>query len=729
MSFLLSELNEEQIKPVLDTEGAVLVTAGAGSGKTRLLTHRIVYLVTEKNVSPYNILAITFTNKAANEMRERIKRMVPEAAYSMVISTFHSMCVRILRQFIDRVGYTKSFSIYGEDEKERVIKNIIKSKQYQAENLVKDAISAISDAKNAGITASEYAEFDESRENSEEIEKIFLDYEKELKRNNALDYDDLLIVTLKLLRKNADARNYCQERFRYIHVDEFQDTNSVQYELVRIIGAKYGNVFVVGDEDQSIYGWRGANFQNIFNFKEDFVGCRVYKLEQNYRSTKNILNAANRLIKNNTARLDKTLWTENVEGESIEYLRANTESDEANAVASSIAGLVRSGKCKFSDIAVLMRMNALTRSFEEKMMSYGIPHKVFGGFKFFERKEIKDLIAYMKLVSNPADDEALIRIINFPKRGIGDNTVAQVRNYARITGRSMCDVILNIATNEDLPLSIVKKLGEFSALLKSLFNQENDECVTDFVTRMISVLQLHVVYGGDDDDSKNRLLHLEEFIASVKQFEENNGISTLEDYLQMISLYSDTDEMDGSDYVTLATVHSAKGLEFKVVYLIGMEEGIFPIIRISSTSDEEEERRLCYVAITRAQEKLFITSVASRFMYGQRKIQFPSRFLKEIGIGQSRPVGYAPKADSANVSAAPKAAPPKPHPQDVKPQKSAKDLSLFEAGVRVRHPKFGEGKIASVSEEHGGKYAVVVFGNVGKITLALEYAPIEVITE
>ena len=728
MSFLLSELNEEQLKPVLDTEGAVLVTAGAGSGKTRLLTHRIAYLITDKNVSPYNILAITFTNKAANEMRERLERMVPDAAQSMLISTFHSMCVRILRQFIDRVGYNKNFSIYGEDEKERIVKNIVKSKQYDSDNIVKDAIWAISDAKNEGHSPSEYAKINEFRENADEIGEIFAEYEKELKRNNALDYDDLLTVTLKLLRENADAREYCQNRFRYIHVDEFQDTNTVQYELVRIIGAKYGNVFVVGDEDQSIYGWRGANFQNIFNFKEDFIGCRVYKLEQNYRSTKTILSAANRLIKNNTTRLDKTLWTENDDGDSIEYLRANTESDEANAVASSIASLVRNDEYKYSDIAVLMRLNALTRSFEEKMLGYGIPHKVFGGFKFFDRKEIKDLIAYLKLVSNPSDDEALMRIINFPKRGIGDNTVAQVRNYARITGRSMCEVIVNIAANEDLPLSVIKKLGGFSELLKSLFEQKDDESLTDFVVRMITLLQLNIVYGGDDEENRNKRMHIEEFVASVEQYEQNNGVSTLEDYLQMISLYSDTDEMDGSDFVSLATVHSAKGLEFKVVYLVGMEEGIFPIIRMNSTTDDEEERRLCYVAITRAKKRLFITSVASRFMYGQRKIQFPSRFLKEIGIGQNYAVGYAPKPRATYDTTEKKAATPiKSHPQDVKPQKSTKDLSAFAPGVHVRHPKFGEGTVLSVSDERGGKYAAVVFGKVGKITLALEYAPLEVI--
>lgn len=724
----MSELNEEQIKPVLDTEGAVLVTAGAGSGKTRLLTHRIAYLVNEKHINPYNILAITFTNKAANEMRERLENMIPESAGAMLISTFHSMCVRILRRFIDRLsGYTKNFSIYGEDEKERIVKSIIKTKEYEGEELFKSAVWAISDAKNSGQTPEEYKSFNDYRENIDEICEIFAEYEKELKKNNALDYDDLLLVTYRLLKENSDALNYCQNRFRYIHVDEFQDTNTIQYELVRIMATGYGNIFAVGDEDQCIYGWRGADFHNIFNFTEDFPDCRIYKLEQNYRSTKNILACANKLIKQNRTRLDKTLWTGNDDGEPIEFLRANSENEEASAVVNSIIGLVRSGRYKFSDIAVLMRLNALSRSFEEKMLQYGIPHKIFGGFKFFERKEIKDLLAYLKLISNPADNEALVRIINFPKRGIGDGTVVQLRNYSAVTGKSLFDICVNIESNADLPLAVIKKISGFSELLQELRQCKDSMNITDFVSHIISVLHLNVLYGGDTEESRDRLMHIEEFVASVKQFEENNEGGTLEDYLQMVSLYSDVEEMDGSDFVSIATVHSAKGLEFKVVYIVGMEEGIFPIIRMDAKDDEEEERRLFYVAITRARERLFVTHSASRFLYGQRKQQMPSRFLKEAGLipVYQSPVRHEPCEKRYYQSQHQTNGQVLRQTAQSAPVKQERDLSAFVVGAEVTHPKFGKGTITSVSDEHDSKYAQVAFDSVGRITLALDYAPLK----
>ncbi len=740
MNSLLEELNEEQIKPVLDTEGAVLVTAGAGSGKTRLLTHRIAYLITEKGVNPYNVLAITFTNKAANEMKERLATMLPESIDGMWISTFHSMCVRILRRFIDRIGYGKNFSIYGEDEKERIVKNVIKAKEYDADELAKKALWSISDAKNAGLAPDEYKKLHDYYDSIDEICVIYAEYQKELRANNALDYDDLLLVTYRLLRENSDALEYCQNRFKYIHVDEFQDTNAIQYDLVRLMGAKYGNVFAVGDEDQCIYGWRGANFENIFNFTNDFAGCKVYKLEQNYRSTQNILSAANMLIKHNTARLDKTLWTGNGEGEPIEFLRAGSESDEANGVVSSIIGLVRSGKYKFSDIAILMRLNALSRSFEERLIQYGIPHKIFGGFKFFERKEIKDLLAYLKLLGNPQDNEALARIINFPKRGIGDGTLAQLRNYGAVTGKSIAEIILEIDTNPDLPMSVIKKLSGFSELLKALYAKKNETSLSDLVSYIVTALGLRVLYGDDTDECRNRLRNIEEFIASVKQFEEANEGADLSDYLQMISLYSDTEEMDGSDYVSIATVHSAKGLEWKVVYIVGMEEGIFPIIRMDSQDDEQEERRLFYVAITRAREKLFVTYSASRFLYGQRKNMFPARFLKEAGIMRENSYARAQQSYGGYSSSAQKqtkyaqsaqTSSPKPilqRPSD-SPVKQSGDFSGFTAGAKVTHPKFGTGVIVAVTDEHNSKYAQVSFETVGKITLALDYAPIKLLEQ
>ena len=429
MGICLDELDDEQIKPVLDTEGAVLVTAGAGSGKTRLLTHRIAYLVEEKGVDKHSILAITFTNKATLEMRERLEKFGLEHPRDMWIVTFHSFCLRILRMFIDKLSYDKNFSIYGDAEKEHIVKECIKKHDFCSDTIYKKSLWAISDMKMKNVSIEEYQKNHEYMDNIDEICTIIKAYQLELRKNNALDFDDLLIKAYQLLSTSQEVLDYCQNRFRYIHIDEFQDTNTIQYDLVRLIAEKYGNIFAVGDEDQSIYGWRGADFRNIFHFTHDFAGCRVYKLEQNYRSTQNILSAANKLIRHNTQRLDKTLWTGNGEGAPIEFLRAGSEQEEATGVVSSIVGLVRSGQYRFSDIAILMRLNALSRSFEEKLMQYGIPHKVFGGFKFFERKEIKDLLAYLKVLGNPADNEALVRI-----RSLGATAQLRSGNGAQSVG-------------------------------------------------------------------------------------------------------------------------------------------------------------------------------------------------------------------------------------------------------------------------------------------------------
>ena len=723
MNAILDALNEAQRLPVLDTEGAVLVTAGAGSGKTRLLTHRIAYLVLEKGVKPYHILAITFTNKAANEMRERLLTLLPDGAPSMQISTFHSLCVRILRRFADKIGFTRDFSIYGEDEKDKLIKAIVKEKGYDPDQIKKYGWS-ISDAKNEGLSPDEYKETYAYYTNIDEICKVYAAYQAELRKNNALDYDDLLLFTYRLLCENPEALEDCHYRYRYIHIDEFQDTNAVQYKIVRLLAKGYGNVFAVGDEDQCIYGWRGADFENIFRFRRDFPSARVYKLEQNYRSTKNILGAANLLIKHNRTRLDKTLFTESEEGEPIGFLRANTENDEASAVVNSIVGLVRSGEYRYRDIAILMRMNALSRSFEEKLTQYGIPSKVFGGFKFFERKEVKDLLAYLKLVANPADNEAVLRIINVPRRGIGESSIAQLRNYASVSGESLVSALLHIEETP-LPSALIKKLLGFSALIKELCQKVRESSLTDFVLYIIKRLQFKVAYDDGTDEGRDRMLHLDEFAESVRQFEESNAGASLGDYLQMISLYADTDEMDDGDYVSIATVHSAKGLEFKVVYIVGLEDGIFPIVRYDGEDDEEEERRLFYVAITRARKRLFVTYAASRFLYGQRKTMMASRFLKEAALlPQARPATYTqpaatPAPSGKVIRQAPTAA----------PTATKRDLSAFTVGAKVTHPRFGVGEIISISKEQSGTYAQVAFDKAGKINLALEYAPLTLVKE
>ena len=466
MDKILEKLNPEQIKPVLDTEGAVLVLAGAGSGKTRVLTSRIAYLVEEKGVYPSSVLAITFTNKAAKEMKERLSRMV-DGAEKMWICTIHSMCVRILRQYAERIGYNKNFSIYSETERNNVIKKSFAECGETDEKLLKNVKFHIANAKTLGLAPEAYAEKNRDVKNIGSIERVYAAYQAHLKAYNALDFDDLLTETLRLLETDKDALEYLSGRFRYIHVDEFQDTNRVQYEIVRLLSSVHGNLFCVGDDDQSIYGWRGAKIENILEFEKDFKGAKVYKLEQNYRSTKNILKLANSVIKNNGRRKEKELWTENGEGAEAGYFQAATESDEALYVARTISDLMRTKDYDFSDFAVLMRINALTRSFEQEFSKYNIPFKVFGGFRFYERREIKDLLAYLRIINNPFDSEAAVRVINVPKRGIGAKTVETLEAYAEQTGLSVYDAVLAV---DELPLTAGsrQKVKAFGQLLKSL---------------------------------------------------------------------------------------------------------------------------------------------------------------------------------------------------------------------------------------------------------------------
>lgn len=752
MSLDLSTLNEQQIKAACCDKRAVLVTAGAGSGKTRMLTHRIAYLMEEKGVKPYNILAITFTNKAANEMKERLERMIPEAS-GLWVSTFHSMCVRILRRFIDRIGYTRNFSIYSEQEKENVLKRIVKelaedrsSSLYgqdtkELDKLRKRASSIISDAKNEALSADDYFGINDYDDDAEALQTIFEQYEKALKKNNALDFDDLLVKTYVLLKSDSDALSYYRRKFEYIHVDEFQDTNVVQYMLIKILAGDTGNVFVVGDEDQCIYGWRGANIGNIVDFSKDF-DCEIFKLERNYRSTKNILDLANSVICNNSQRLDKTLWTENSDGEQVTVFCARNETNEAEYVADVIKKLVDYGEYSYSDIAVLMRLNALSRTFEERFLAYNIPHKVYGGFKFFERKEIKDLLAYLRLCVNGSDTEALLRIINFPKRGIGAGAVGQLINYSDVMGQSLYATVMGIAENTDLPTALQKKVVPLKNVLAYLSESAEKSKPHELVELLVKLLDLNSVFGDDTEENINRKLNISYFAESIKQYEESNPEATLEDYLQMITLYSDLDGMDdGEDCVALATVHSVKGLEFKVVFVVGCEEGIMPLTRsMDSLNELEEERRLMYVAATRAMQKLYITWAASRFMYSERKYTVPSRFLKEAGfkVGNSQPLAsqareraamYTRSAYDENIAAygSRTGAPSYKTEQTAVKQKDAP--SGFEIGTAVSHRKFGRGKILSLAKEAGGVYAEIEFEKFGKMMLSLQFAPLEIIDE
>ena len=624
---ILEQLNDEQIKPVLQTEGAVLVLAGAGSGKTRVLTSRIAYIVEEKGVPADAVLAITFTNKAANEMKERLSRIV-DVSRSWVC-TIHSMCVRILRMYAESAGVQQNFSIYSETERNNIIKKSFQECDYDDEKLLKSVKYHIGNAKMLGYDPERYAEEMKGDRDVDEVTKVYARYQKHLKENNALDFDDLLNETRNLLKRDDEAREYLAGRFRYILVDEFQDTNAVQFEIIRMLASVHGNLFAVGDDDQSIYGWRGAKIENILHFEKDFKDAKVFKLERNYRSTKNILKLANTVIRHNGRRKDKTLWTEKEDGAHAKVYEAEEESGEARYIAHTIAGLMRQGY-KFSDFAVLMRLNALTRSFEQEFTGDGIPYKVFGGFKFFERKEIKDLLAYLRLINNPFDSEAALRIINFPKRGIGAKTVDTLQNYAFQTESSVYDALLDI---DELGFNsgTKEKLIGFRDLVKKWIIDSQETPVNELVKQIIADTKMREAYADDSDESINKRANIEEFINSVEEYCKLNPDTTLTDYLNQVTLSSDTDEMDDSDYVTLATVHAVKGLEFKCVFICGLEENILPVSRaVENDDDMEEERRLMYVAITRAEDNLYLTRSKSRYLYGKREPTMRSRFLKEL---------------------------------------------------------------------------------------------------
>ena len=771
MDRILEKLNPEQLKPVLDTEGAVLVLAGAGSGKTRVLTSRIAYLVEEKGVYPSSILAITFTNKAADEMRQRLSRMV-DGSEKMWICTIHSMCVRILRQYAERIGYNSNFSIYSDTERTNVVKKAFAECGLEDEKLLKNVKFHIGNAKMLGLSPEEYAEKNRDVKNIGEIVRVYAAYQEHLKAYNALDFDDLLTETLRLLERDKDALEYLSGRFRYIHVDEFQDTNRVQYEIVRLLSTVHGNLFCVGDDDQSIYGWRGAKIENILEFEKDFKGAKVYKLEQNYRSTKNILKLANTVIKNNGRRKDKELWTENDEGREGTYFQAETETEEALYVTRTISDLMREGY-SFSDFAVLMRINALTRSFEQEFAKYTIPFKVFGGFRFYERREIKDLLAYLRIINNPFDSEAVTRVINVPKRGIGAKTVETLEQYAAGTGLSVYDAVLEA---DELPLnaSSKQKVKAFGQLLKNLVLKGMEMSADELVREVINDSGILSMYADDSDESINKKANIDEFVNSVDEFCKLNKGASLADFLNQVTLSSDTDDMDESEYVTLATIHSVKGLEFKVVFVVGMEENVMPVSRASFDDNElEEERRLMYVAITRARERLFLTRSKSRYLYGKREATLQSRFIDELSSVIDVPASRSPYESYARRAADSYSSyrggysgyssygrkfgqdrsredddygyqsdlPPEPQKsagsfsaaaayRQASPRPAAageKDYAAFKAGVKVKHPKFGEGMIVSIKGLGSAMVLSVSFPGLGIKALSAQLAPLTVI--
>ncbi len=617
----LEYLNDRQREAVLYGDGPLLILAGAGSGKTSVLTKRVAYLIKERNVSPKNIVAITFTNKAAKEMKERIIKEVGKEGYDIQISTFHSFGLRIIRENYEKLGYEKNFTIIDSDDSLTVVKKILKEMGIDSTRFNPKFIkNQISSCKNEMVTPEKYKNL-VNDELSDITYKVYKKYQDTLLRNNSLDFDDLLIKPIELFNKYKEVLENYQELFKYVFIDEYQDTNEAQYILSKMISAKYKNICVVGDDAQSIYSWRGANFKNILNFEKDYKNAKVILLEQNYRSTKTILNAANSVIKNNINKKDKNLWTDNSIGEKIKYVRTNDEKDEASYVTREIRNLVNNG-VSLDDIAVLYRTNAQSRTIEEGFLNSNIPYKIVGAFAFYSRKEIKDLLAYLKLIYNTKDDVSLMRIINYPKRKIGAKTIENLSMDALLNGTSMFDVI-----------SSGKEL-EFKKLILEMKEKSEVLSLTETIDMVLDKSGIKSELESEHTlEADIRLENLNEFKSITKTFEEESGIASLEDFLNEVSLVSDVNDQknDNSPKVTLMTIHAVKGLEYKYVFVIGMEENIFP--HINSCEEDggiEEERRLCYVAITRAKEKLYLVNALRRMLYGKTSVNMPSRFINEI---------------------------------------------------------------------------------------------------
>lgn len=740
---LLEQLNSEQIKPVTDTEGAVLVIAGAGSGKTRVLTTRIAYLIEEKGVYPSNIMAITFTNKAADEMKERLRKIV-DGVDDMWVSTIHSMCVKILRRDIDKLGYDKNFTIYDETDKDRVLKRIFEEKQLDVDKLFKTAKNAISNAKNEGLNPDAYKRAYPDFRLADEISKIYADYEDALARANSLDFDDLLVKTYELLVKNPEVAEYYSTKFKYIHIDEFQDTNTIQFNIARILSNVHGNIFVVGDDDQSIYGWRGAKIENILHFDDVYRGAKVYKLERNYRSTKKILQLANLIIASNTNRRQKELWTENDDGVRIETFVGTDENNEAAFVAMQIKSLMARSNCEYSDFAVFMRVNALSRAFEQKFTKYGIPFKVFGGFRFFERKEIKDVLAYLKVINNTYDDESFLRAIACPRRGIGEKTLRELREFCSSVGISLFDGLMRLEQTS-IGSAAKTKLFNFGQLLISFIKFSENHTVDELIDNVLDCTGFLEQFSEKTEENTNKLYNISELKNSAVQFKNDNPTSNLSDYLNSVTLSSDTDDINSDDAVTIATIHAVKGLEYKNVFVAGLDEDILPIARSLNDKDElEEERRLAYVAITRAKERLYLTRAMSRYMYGSRKYMIQSRFLKEAqpilapSIKREEPKreyggynrdnykysddDYTPSGSGYSSSYA------KTMLGGSKPKaNTSAQFSKYKSGVKVKHTKFGEGTVIQVKGEGDNMIADVAFKGVGIKSLSVKFAPMEII--
>ena len=772
MQDILKGLNDKQYEAVVNTEGPCLVIAGAGSGKTKVLTHKIAYLIGEKQVKPWNILAITFTNKAANEMKERIGNLVGDVAADIWMGTFHSICVRILRRFIDRIGFDSSFIIFDTSDQRTLVKACIKSIGLDDKMFTdRSVLSEISNAKNEMLEPEQYTVRANGDFRKEKIALVYEMYQKRLKENNAIDFDDIINYTIKILMENPDILEYYSDKFHYVLVDEYQDTNKAQFTLVTMLASKNGNITVVGDNDQGIYSFRGADISNILNFERDFPGTKIIKLEQNYRCTGNILKAANAVIKNNEVTYKKELWTENEVGNLPAVYSAKNEYDEGTYIAQQIEHLRREEYYKYSDFAILYRMNTQSRAIEEILRRESIPYKIIGGLKFYERKEIKDIISYLRLIQNPSDNLSLKRIINEPKRGIGKTSLDKIEELSINSGVPMYEIIKNA---EQYGLNrVFLNSREFVNAIEELRAKKDDIKISDLIKETLKKSGYTQALENENTiEAENRIENLDEFLTVAIEFEDESADNKLSDFLEGITLSSDIDNMEETEEtVTLMTLHSAKGLEFPVVFLVGMEEGIFPGYKsIGEPKELEEERRLCYVGITRAKEHLFLTCSKQRTIFGSTSCNQVSRFLREIPsdlldgyddalgerqesnsniFGDSKYSWTYGSKDNGNIKTykidknEPKVAAASSSTSNngfmfrtaesflnnltKKSSGTNVDLSKYKEGVRIYHKKFGEGVISNVEPEGDDLKVDIQFDKVGHKRLMAKFANLEII--
>ena len=774
MKDLINELNDKQREAVLNTEGPSLVIAGAGSGKTKVLTHKIAYLIAEKNILPWNILAITFTNKAANEMKQRVENLVGDTAKDIWMGTFHSICVRILRKFIDRIGFDSSFVIFDTSDQRTLIKECLKSLNIDDKLFTdRSVLAEISNGKNEMLEPLSYEVKYTGDHRKTKIAQIYALYQKRLKENNAIDFDDIINFTIKILTENPDVLEYYTEKFKYVLVDEYQDTNKAQFTLVTILASRYGNITVVGDNDQGIYSFRGADISNILNFEKDFPGTKIIKLEQNYRCTGNILNAANAVIKHNEAKYDKKLWTENEEGNLPYIYQGEDEYDEAKYIVGQVNHLKTQEYFKYSDFAVLYRMNSQSRAIEDILRREDIPYKIIGGLKFYERKEIKDTISYLRLISNTSDNLALKRVINEPKRGIGKTSLDNIQEISEKTGASMYDIIKNA---EQYGLNrVFLNSREFIQIIEELKNKKDELLISELIKEVLNKTGYTKALELENTvEAESRIQNLDELLTVAIEFEEEFAENSLNDFLESITLSSDIDDLEESDEkVTLMTLHSAKGLEFPTVFLVGMEEGIFPGYKSMGEQKElEEERRLFYVGITRAKQFLYLTCAKRRTIFGSTSYNAISRFVKEIpskllegydelennnsnneifkdsSYGWEYGTNYSgkvktfkfgdntenieskistvnkPNVDNSNNFAYRTA---ESFLNSINKQKDDVDISKYKAGQRVYHKKFGEGTINYIELEGEDAKVDITFDKAGHKRLMAKFAGLEII--